>query len=148
MEDNVSWLPHSNNCLCILKHLLNHICDTEALNRPQKPVSCLSAGLDAEPSTIPCLISELSCFIILYWWVCLMYSVILKTTALVSRTPKSVRTLQHVWSNGQWAISYTDWLLSLTRILSTKSYFLFQVSSIPTSPCTQMCIFKLGVISK
>ena len=55
MEDNVSWLPHSNNCLCILKHLLNHICITEALNRPQKPVSCLSAGLAAEPSTIPCV---------------------------------------------------------------------------------------------
>ena len=54
MEDNVSWLPHSNNCLCILKHLLNHICVTEALNRPLKPVSCLSAGLAAEPSTIPC----------------------------------------------------------------------------------------------
>merc|ERR1712127_144121 len=48
--------PHSNNCLCILKHLLNHICVTEALTRPQKPVSCLSAGLAAEPSTIPCII--------------------------------------------------------------------------------------------
>ena len=55
MEDTVSWLPHSNNCLCILKHLLNHICVTEASNRPQKPVSRLSAGLDAEPSTIPCI---------------------------------------------------------------------------------------------
>ena len=37
MEDNVSWLPHSNNCLCKLKHLLNHICVTEVLTRPQKP---------------------------------------------------------------------------------------------------------------
>ena len=54
MEDNMSWLPHSNNCLCILKHLLNHIWVTMAFNRSQKPISCLSAGLDAEPSTIPC----------------------------------------------------------------------------------------------
>ena len=65
MEDNVSWLPHSNNCLCILKHLLNHICVTTALNRPQKPVSCLSAGLDAEPSTIPC---EYLYHTQTYWW--------------------------------------------------------------------------------
>ena len=33
MEDNVSWLPHSNDRFCIWKHLLNHICVT----RPQKP---------------------------------------------------------------------------------------------------------------
>ena len=39
MEDNMSWLPHSNNCLCILKQLLNHICVTEALNRPQKTLN-------------------------------------------------------------------------------------------------------------
>ena len=37
MEDNVSWLKHSNDRFCIWKHLLNHICVTEALNRPQKP---------------------------------------------------------------------------------------------------------------
>ena len=37
MEDNVSWLQHSNDRFCIWKHLLNHICVTEALNRPQKP---------------------------------------------------------------------------------------------------------------
>ena len=67
MEDNVSWLPLSNDRFCIWKHPLNYICVTEALNRPQKPpnmvlyqgkfsqpYSCLSAGLDAEPSTIPC----------------------------------------------------------------------------------------------
>ena len=32
-----SWLSHSNDRFCIWKHLLNHICVTEALNRPQKP---------------------------------------------------------------------------------------------------------------
>ena len=37
MEDNVSWLPHSNDCFCIWKHLLNHICVTEESTRPQKP---------------------------------------------------------------------------------------------------------------
>ena len=37
MEDNVSWLPHSNNRFWIWKHRLNHICVTEALHRPQKP---------------------------------------------------------------------------------------------------------------
>ena len=37
MEDNVSWPPHSNDCFCLWKHLLNHICITEALYRPQKP---------------------------------------------------------------------------------------------------------------
>ena len=37
MEDNVSWPPHSNDRFLIWKHLLNHICVTEALNRPQKP---------------------------------------------------------------------------------------------------------------
>ena len=60
MEDNVS----SNNCLCILKHLLNHICVTEALNRPQKPVSCLSAGVDAEPSIIPCIVYLVRLFLL------------------------------------------------------------------------------------
>ena len=58
MEDNVSWPPHSNDHFCIWKHLLNHIWVTEALNRPKKVpnmVSCLSAGLDEEPFTIPCI---------------------------------------------------------------------------------------------
>ena len=37
MEDNVSWLPRSNNRFCIWKHFLNHIWVTEAKYRPQKP---------------------------------------------------------------------------------------------------------------
>ena len=37
MEDNVSWLPHSNDRFCIWKHRLNHIYVTEALHRLQKP---------------------------------------------------------------------------------------------------------------
>ena len=37
MEDNVSWPPHSNDRFCIWKHILNHICITEELNRPQNP---------------------------------------------------------------------------------------------------------------
>ena len=37
MEDNVSWLPHSNDCFCIWKHRLNHVWVTDALHRPKKP---------------------------------------------------------------------------------------------------------------
>ena len=37
MEDNMSGPPNSNDRFCIWKHLLNHICVTEALNRPQNP---------------------------------------------------------------------------------------------------------------
>ena len=37
MVDNVSWPPHSNDRFCIWRHLLNHICVTEALHRPQSP---------------------------------------------------------------------------------------------------------------
>ena len=36
-RNNGSWPPRSYDFFCILKHLLNHICVTEALNRSQKP---------------------------------------------------------------------------------------------------------------
>ena len=49
MEDNVSWLPRSNNRFDIWKHLLNHILVTEALNMPQKCPHMVLIGKFSQP---------------------------------------------------------------------------------------------------
>ena len=49
IEDNVNWPPRSNNCFCIWKNLLNDLCVTDALNRPQKHPKIVLYGMFSEP---------------------------------------------------------------------------------------------------